>query len=50
MSNEKVIAFVDNNFEEKNAEYYLDGLKRWEHRWEKSIESQGYYVEKLKFL
>ena len=29
---------------EKNAEYYLDGLHRWEHRWEKCVELQGDYV------
>lgn len=46
LSNEEVITFVNNYFAEKNAEYYLDGLKRWEHRWEKCIESQGDYVEK----
>ncbi|GFV32159.1 histone-lysine N-methyltransferase SETMAR [Trichonephila clavipes] len=35
-SNEEAITFVNNYFAEKNAEYYLDGLYRWEHRWEKS--------------
>ncbi|GIY88665.1 hypothetical protein CEXT_569391 [Caerostris extrusa] len=28
------MAFVDNYFAEKDAGYYLDGLKRWEYRWE----------------
>ena len=40
--NEEAITFVNNYF----AEYYLDGLQRWEHRWEKCVELQ---VEK-KFL
>ena len=26
---------MHNYFAEKNAEYYLDGLQRWEHHWEK---------------
>ena len=30
----------------ENAEYYSDGLKRWEHRWKKCVELQGDYVEK----
>ena len=34
-SNEEAITFVNNFFAEKNAEYYLDGLQRWEHRWKK---------------
>ena len=37
---------MNNYFAEKNAEYYSDGLKRWEHRWEKCVELQGVYVEK----
>ena len=45
-SNEEAITFVNNYFAEKNAEYYSDGLKRWEHRWEKCVELQGDYVEK----
>ena len=45
-SNEEAIIFVNNYFAEKNAEYYSDGLKRWEHRWEKCVELQGDYVEK----
>ena len=47
-SNEEAITFVNNYFAEKNAECYLDGLQRWEHRWEKCVELQGNYVEKLK--
>ena len=43
---EAIITFVNNYFAEKNAEYYLDRLQRWEHRWEKCIELQGDYVEK----
>ncbi|GFW85953.1 histonelysine Nmethyltransferase SETMARlike [Trichonephila clavipes] len=30
----------------ENAEYYLDGKQRWEHRWEKCVELQEDYVEK----
>jgi len=45
-SNEEAITFVNNYFAEIDAEYYLDGLKRWEHRWKKCIELQGDYVEK----
>ncbi|GFY14470.1 mariner Mos1 transposase [Trichonephila clavipes] len=30
--NEESITFVNNYFAEKNAEYYLDMLQRWEHR------------------
>ena len=45
-SNEEAITFVNNYFAEKDAEYYLDGLKRWEHRWEKCVDLQGDYVEK----
>ena len=36
-SNEEAIAFVNNYFVEKNAGYYLDGLQRSEHRWEKCV-------------
>ena len=45
-SNEDAITFVDNYFVEKNAEYYLGGLQRWERRWKKCVELQGDYVEK----
>ena len=45
-SNEEAITFVNNYFAEKNAEYSLDGLQRWEHRWEKCVELQEYCVEK----
>ena len=47
-SNEEAITFANNYFAGKNAEYYLDGLKRWEHGWEKRVELQGGYVEKIK--
>ncbi|KAK2723510.1 hypothetical protein QYM36_001994 [Artemia franciscana] len=46
LANEEAITFVNNYFAEKNAEYYFDGLRRWEHRWEKCIESQGDCVQK----
>ena len=45
-SNEEAITFVNNYFAAKNAEYYLDGLQRWGHCWEKCVELQGNYVEK----
>ncbi|GFV80980.1 mariner Mos1 transposase [Trichonephila clavipes] len=48
LSNEEAITFVNNYFAEKSAGYYLDGLQRWEPRWEKCVELQGDYVEKLK--
>ncbi|GFV57747.1 histonelysine Nmethyltransferase SETMARlike [Trichonephila clavipes] len=47
-SNEEAITYVNNYFAEKNAEYYLDGLQRWEHRWEKCVELQRDYAEKQK--
>ena len=34
-SDEEAITFVNNYFAEKNAEHNLNGLQRWEHRWEK---------------
>ena len=39
-SNEEAITSVNNYFAEKNAEDYLDGLQRWEHRWEKCVQLQ----------
>ena len=45
-SNEEAMTFVNNYFAQKNAKYYLDGLQRWEHRWEKCVELQGDYIEK----
>ena len=47
-SNEEAITFVNNYFAEKNAEYYLDGLQRWKHHWDKCVELQGDYAEKKK--
>ena len=42
LSNEEAITFVNNYLvAEKYAEYYLDELQRWEHRWEKCLELQG---------
>ena len=37
-SNKEAITFVNNYFAKKNAEYYLDGLQKWEHRGEKCVE------------
>ncbi|GFX77918.1 histonelysine Nmethyltransferase SETMARlike [Trichonephila clavipes] len=39
-SNEEAITFVNNYFAEKNAEYGLDGLQRWKHRWGECVELQ----------
>ena len=39
-TNEELITFVKNNFAEKNSEYYLDGLQRWEYCWEKCTVSR----------
>lgn len=45
-SNEEVIAETEAYFAEFEKSYYLDGLKKLEHRWIKCIELQGDYVEK----
>ncbi|KAL6257504.1 hypothetical protein P5V15_011074 [Pogonomyrmex californicus] len=45
-SNEEVIAYVNAYFAEQDANYYLEGLKRLEYRWEKCIDLKGDYVEK----
>ena len=45
-SNEELINFVNSYFEEKVSPYYLDGLKEYDHRWKKSIDFKGGYVEK----
>ncbi|KYN22612.1 hypothetical protein ALC57_04986 [Trachymyrmex cornetzi] len=37
-SNEEVIASVDAYFVKQDAQYYLNGLKGWEHRWKKCID------------
>ncbi|GFV29425.1 histone-lysine N-methyltransferase SETMAR [Trichonephila clavipes] len=39
---------MNNDFAEKNAEYYLDGLQRWEHCWEKSVELKGVMLKNSK--
>ncbi|GFX97046.1 mariner Mos1 transposase [Trichonephila clavipes] len=39
--NEETITLVNNYFAKKNAEYYLGGLQKWKHRWEKCVELQG---------
>lgn len=36
--NEEAMIIVNNYFAEKNVEYYLNGLKIWNHRWEKYVE------------
>jgi len=45
-SNEEVIDQTEAYFEEFNKSYFLDGLKKLEHRWTKCIELRGDYVEK----
>ncbi|EFN81620.1 Histone-lysine N-methyltransferase SETMAR, partial [Harpegnathos saltator] len=43
-SNEEVIAYVNAYFAEQDANYYyLEGLKRLEHRWKKCIDLKGDY-------
>ncbi|GFU99756.1 mariner Mos1 transposase [Trichonephila clavipes] len=37
-SNEEAITLMNNYFAGKNVEYYLDGLQKWEHHWEKRVE------------
>lgn len=46
MSNEEVIAATKAYFAEFPKSYFCEGLKKLEHRWEKCIALQGYYVEK----
>jgi len=46
MSNEEVIDQTKAYFEEFDKSYFLDGLKKLEHRWTKCIELKGDYVEK----
>jgi len=45
-SNEQVIDQTEAYFEEFDKSYFLDGLKKLEHRWTKCIELRGDYVEK----
>ncbi|KYQ51718.1 hypothetical protein ALC60_09165 [Trachymyrmex zeteki] len=45
-SSNEVIAFVDAYFAKQDAQYYLNGLKGWEHRWKKCLDLKGDYVEK----
>ncbi|KYQ47265.1 Copia protein [Trachymyrmex zeteki] len=33
-------------FAKQDGQYYLNGLKGWEHRWKKCIDLKGDYVEK----
>lgn len=42
-SNKEVIAFINNYFTEKGTTYYLNRLKRWEHRQKKCVDLQGKY-------
>ncbi|XP_011647659.1 histone-lysine N-methyltransferase SETMAR-like [Pogonomyrmex barbatus] len=45
-SNKEIIAFVEAYFAKQDANYYLNGLKEWKHRWKKCIDLKGDYVEK----
>lgn len=45
-SNDEAINFVKDYFSGKDTEYYLDGIKIWEHCWEKCVDLQGDYVGK----
>ncbi|EGI60951.1 Histone-lysine N-methyltransferase SETMAR, partial [Acromyrmex echinatior] len=45
-SNEEVIAATEVYFADLEKTYFLDGLKKLEHRWVKCIELKGDYVEK----
>lgn len=45
-SNEEVIADIEAYFGEFDKSYFLEGLKKWEERWEKCISLKGDYVEK----
>jgi len=45
-SNEEVIAATEAYFGEFEKSYFLEGLKKWQERWEKCIFLKGDYVEK----
>lgn len=45
-SNEEVIAETEVYFGEFDKSYFLNGLKKWQERWEKCIFLKGDYVEK----
>lgn len=45
-SNEEVIVETEAYFEEFDKSYFLEGLKKWQKRWEKCIVLKGDYVEK----
>lgn len=46
-SDESVIRAIDDWFDQLDKSFFLDGVKALEHRWEKCVELQGDYVEKL---
>lgn len=46
LSNEEVIAATEAYFADLEKNYFLDGIKKLEHRWTKCIELEGDYVEK----
>ena len=46
ISNEEVIAATEAYFADLEKTYFLDGLKKLEHRWVKCIELKEDYVEK----
>ena len=45
-SNSEIINATNAYFEEFEKSYFLEGLKKLEHRWEKCIVMKGDYVEK----
>ncbi|GFW35022.1 histone-lysine N-methyltransferase SETMAR [Trichonephila clavipes] len=48
-SDDEVMSAVKGYFEEQVGSYYKKGIELIEHRWEKSIELKGDYVEKYIF-
>jgi len=45
-SNEEAIAATKDYFAGLDESYYLEGMKKWQARWEKCISLKGDYVEK----
>lgn len=46
-TDESVIHAINDWFQELDKTFFLEGVKALEHRWEKCVELQGDYVEKL---
>ena len=49
-SNEEIIAATSEYFEGFDKNYFLQGIKKLEYRYNKCIQLKGDYVEKLEFL